>query len=191
VKWFRVGSLPGLTDEKFDDGVQSAFDAWTAVAPGLTGRKTANRDEADVLILAARIDGKGNALADMELPNGTDRVQRGRVDTSEGNWVVALGPLPRGGAELLRVMTHELGHFWGLGHSPDRSALMAPYVGDVDRPTSRDVGDILALYPEAKGPPTPKPTPVPPSGGTSVVTIKLTGDVTSIEIPGYRVTKLP
>jgi Matrixin len=67
--------------------------------------------------------------------------------------------------DLQSVVTHELGHALGLGHSADASAVMyfAYTQGTIKRtPQADDVAGELSLYPAAGGSsPTPSPSPSP------------------------------
>lgn len=128
---------------------------------------------ANVIMGVANLGGPGGVLADSELPCGataSTRLQQ-RYDSREGY-----------DADLLfRVTVHELGHALGLDHGPTGN-VMAPYLSDFDKLQAWDIAEAVKRY----GP--PKPKPPPPSAGLTIV---LRGNVEEIEIPGYRVSKLP
>jgi hypothetical protein len=59
---------------------------------------------------------------------------------------------PRDGLDLPSILTHEVGHFLGLAHSPDdKLAVMRPYFeagsADLRGLTADDIAGICALYP--------------------------------------------
>jgi MYXO-CTERM domain-containing protein len=61
--------------------------------------------------------------------------------------LVAYPPAPSGGYDLLSIMTHEAGHFFGLAHSADTSAVMyAFYHAGEMALTPDDVNGICAIY---------------------------------------------
>ena len=59
------------------------------------------------------------------------------------------GPLYPSGSSAIdfrRVAIHELGHVLGLEHETREIAIMAPSIGDLDRPTEDDLAGVDALY---------------------------------------------
>jgi Matrixin len=67
-----------------------------------------------------------------------------KFDTST-NWV-AQNPTPPGGASLLAVATHEIGHAIGLLHSTSDGSVMFPLNANTERLTQDDINGALALY---------------------------------------------
>lgn len=183
-----LGGVPlGRLKEVIQDAVVTS---WAAVA-GVDGREAGPGERPDLLIRLARLDGRGGVLADCQLPGPA--VQLMRVDVGE-SWVVQLGVRrPDGQTDLWRVLRHEAGHFWGLGHAPRGSRnLMAPVYSDsVDGPTGDwDQSEMQRLH----GPPRPA-APRPPQGPPPVpddgdgVDVGLAGKVRSVAVNGVVVWK--
>ena len=57
-----------------------------------------------------------------------------------------LDPDTNRGIDFRRVAIHELGHVIGLEHESRELAIMAPTIGDIDRPTADDLAGVDALY---------------------------------------------
>jgi hypothetical protein len=61
--------------------------------------------------------------------------------------IVASGSPPAGAYDLTTILTHEAGHFLGLAHSDDTSAVMyAFYRPDTDQLTPDDLAGICSIY---------------------------------------------
>jgi len=166
--WWLAGPLTRVGRDAIRRQAQAAFDAWSAVAR-VTGREAVSELAADLVIRVAQIDGRQGVLADCHLPG--PRQQLMRLDDSEA-WTVQPGPdVDAALIDLGRVLIHELGHFWGLGHAPPGSPnLMAPtYSRAVWLPQAWEVEAMQALYGRPDAPP-PPPAPPAPSKRT-VITI--------------------
>ena len=60
----------------------------------------------------------------------------------------AFPPAPANGYDLLSILTHEAGHFFGLAHSADQSAIMYAFYHANDMTlTADDVSGICSIYP--------------------------------------------
>ena len=174
AKWFLAGDLAGLGRDSLRQSIATAFGRWSAVA-GCTGEETTTEQGADIVIHTVRLDGPQGVLADCMLPG--PQVQVMRLDTSE-RWTIHAGSgVPQGKIDIVRVLTHELGHFWGIGHI-GRGNLMAPtYSDSVEKPQAGDRAEMVDRY----GPPLPTP-PAGPSPGVDppaeMVIIGQSGKVT-------------
>lgn len=192
ITYYVDSYVSGIPKSVQDDIIATAYGSWTKVC-GLKITRTKDQN-ADIIISTGRgprnqFDGPGNTLAWAYLPPGDDRQLFLMYDLDE-SWAAQVTGSPR---EILmeNVTCHEGGHTLGLEHSKVQTALMAPYyAANVKAPVSPDdVERIQKLYGKPVAEPTPAPTPVPPTGGAGL-TIQLTGSVSGIVIPGYRVTKL-
>jgi hypothetical protein len=188
ASWALVGDLPSVLHDAVRAAVQQAFDAWSAVA-GVSGVETADPSRADLLIATGRIDGPYGVLAQTELPGPFP--QHMTVDTAE-RWVVQLGPgVPAQRIDLDRVLTHEVGHFWGLGHDqePGSVALMNPYYNPVlDHPVAWDVAEMMKRgYGPPKAAPAPPAPPAPPGPGPSPAPAGLPAALIAVNESGEQV----
>lgn len=177
------------------DDIRAAFKwAWSRWAEQLfiDPIETLNESQALIRIEFKPIDGPSNVLAWSELADGTLTPRQQRYDTQE-NMVVEEVP-DANTIDLARVAAHEIGHVLGLLHDePNARSLMAPrYNERLRRPTSRDIQRAVALGYRRRGnaPPAAEPPPDRPAPGEAqTLTIKVTGTITGIEIPGYRVER--
>lgn len=78
------------------------------------------------------------------------------INTTAPHIVTTVEPPPPGAYDLRAILTHEAGHFLGLAHSVDTSAIMYAFYrpGSIDL-TPDDVAGICTIYP-----------PLPPAGGS-------------------------
>jgi Matrixin len=77
------------------------------------------------------------------------------INTTPPHQVTTQEPPPEGSTayDLQAILTHEAGHFFGLAHAPDTSAVMYAYYvqGKIDL-TSDDVSGFCAIYPPLSNP---------------------------------------
>lgn len=142
--------VPGISKPDFESAVQAAFDAWTVhgnmdVRPVETG-------DSDIVVTGGRgaqsnFDGAGGTLAWAFLPAGNDAKLTMKLDLDE---VWALSTDHRRGFLIQNVLRHEIGHLFGLGHSRQPGALMAPYYNAAvaDPISNDDVTEFQARYGE-------------------------------------------
>lgn len=182
-RWFLVNSLPRWQRDDVRAALVDALGCWTLIAD-VTVEESRSEDLADLLIRCIGLDGAYGVLADCELPG--PRVQHMRLDTSE-QWTVRLGQdVPRGLIDLNRVVRHEAGHYWGMGHAPQGSRnLMAPtYSAGIWEPQGWEVDQMQKAYGLPRATPT-KPEPPPP--GNPII-IRIYG-ADYIKVDGYDVIK--
>ncbi len=151
AKWYVAGGIPGGPNrDQIRDVVTQCMLVWGTVAN--VRAVEVPEEQADLVIHPHSIDGRMGVLADCMLPG--PRVQVLRLDQSE-MWTIHLGVDVSGALiDLYRVMLHELGHYWGMGHAPKNSKnLMAPtYSREIFSPRSWEIQGMQSLY----GPPVAK-----------------------------------
>lgn len=192
-RWWVTKGLTRASRDTVRAQLQESFDAWGDVAD-VAGEEARSEDTADLLVEIHIIDRAGGVLADQQLPG--PRVQIMRLDDSE-KWVVQAGvSIARGVIDLGRVIKHEQGHYWGMGHAPQDSAnLMAPiYSTSTWLPTGSWEREWMLREYGAPKPRPPRPVPMPGNRTTIVLTGVdrleiLAINAESIAIPGYKVVK--
>jgi matrixin len=78
----------------------------------------------------------------------TGEILGAAIEINSANFhIVASGPVPQGGYDLASILTHEAGHFLGLAHSGDSTAIMYAYykAGSVTL-TPDDIAGICTIY---------------------------------------------
>lgn len=118
--------VPGILPQTIQQILQSAFNAWTQY--GNIEVQPSSTSHADIIIATgagprSNFDGPGGTLAWAYLPNGSDGQLSMKFDLGE-TWVTGAN---QRGILLFNVACHEFGHLFGLDHSREQSALMAPY----------------------------------------------------------------
>lgn len=192
------GSLRGWTTTKltwFDKGVQVGNLSF-GLAQKFTIDRTAevcgmrmaavNTPQSNIISYSKYLDGRGKALAQAQLPNpgtGPSTQLFQEYDYSETN-------LSQHAFNM--VVLHETGHTLGLSHDSDSREVevMDPYLNaTLTRWQPKDIENLVNRY---GSPSTPTPSPGVPDGNTGgdELVIKITGDVSQISIPGYRVSKI-
>jgi hypothetical protein len=162
--FFVTSALPGFDLAPL---IIAAAARWSAVANvSLTLARSPN--DCDLLVEVHNLGGRGGVLADCELPANGYRPQKMRIDINE-TWGVFDGPEgpTRRETDLVRVLCHELGHYWGLEHfdpNPPAELMEPTYSQQVIGPQMAESRFMRNWY----GPPKQTPvTPVPLPGGSS------------------------
>lgn len=162
VTWAIVADIPGLARESFKQAAIAAWGRWSAVC-GIQPRMVDQANQANVVIGIQTI-GPGGVLADSELPCGaTMQTQlRQRYDSAE-DWVISDNP-PSNKIDLVRVMTHEIGHVIGIYHIGSGNLMAPTYSTRINKPVAGDIAEAVARY----GLPAPivptEPPASPPTG---------------------------
>jgi MYXO-CTERM domain-containing protein len=176
---FRFHGRPPehLDRDEARGSIRLAFARWTeVVCPG--GRRTSLRFEEGPEMPAAQARGKEPfgiyfrddgwphddvnetlALTTQLFRDRSGEVQYSDIEVNSGQHQFALRDTDKG-KDLEAIITHEVGHYIGLAHSPERDSIMTPqYCQDEKRCSTtkelaRDLGEddiaaVCALYPPA------------------------------------------
>lgn len=152
---YAVLSYVPLVDRMSQDqAIDDALNRWSVVS-NVRFIRVSDSQSADLIISASNrrdeeFGQRGGVLGWCETPTTSNwsRPLQMKLDMSEA-WTVSL---------LIRVAGHEGGHFLGYGHSRIKTAWMAPFVSETDRPVEPD---DISLAVEIYG----KPVAPPPAGG--------------------------
>ena len=171
ITWGVSADLPAIPRESFRNAVREAFRRWESVC-GIVAVELMGGALPNVLI-GIQNERPGNVLADCEVPVGKSATGtvRMRVDTVE-TWCISDNP-PADRIDLVRVLTHELGHALGSSHGPT-GCLMAPtYSLRIREPQSWDIVEMRARYgyPRPNVPPTARPIPDDQAGDIELLKI--------------------
>ena len=165
--WWLEDELPWMPRPKLEEVVQAGCDGWSPHFD-VKATRAKDRQSAHWLFQVRQIDGKGNTLAQAQLPNPSLTQQWCQIDAAES----ALAEW------LTLILMHEIGHLLGFQHFPMGAPpeLMEPQLNTAIRgpqPTE------AALGVKWFGPPlvtVPAPAPVP--AGTLVCTMRATPSAT-------------
>lgn len=163
-----------------------AFKRWSDVC-GIKPQYTPGNPSARIIMGVRSIDGQFGVLAESELPCGGVQQCHQWFDTGE-QWAAfdtGSGANPNI-IDILRVMTHELGHALGMNHIGAGNLLAPTYSKNVIKPQAGDIQEMQARY----GAPTPSvPPPVGPTP-TIPADYILRFQQGKLSVDGYRLTKL-
>lgn len=144
-----VDRVTRISQADFEAVIEDGYLEW-AKHCDLTFTRVKDQRQADLLVLARRIDGRGGILAEHQLPPGNNMQIRGWLDLGEA-WTLGM---------LAAVWKHELGHGLGLSHTDTPNSLMNPFYNPaIATPQQWDIDAVQKLY----GPAKPKAAPQPPS----------------------------
>jgi hypothetical protein len=188
IRWhvLNPGKFPGLDEAKVLEAFTWAWAQWKGVC-GVLPEFTPRAEQAHVVIECGSIDRPGGTLAWSELADGSMRVKRQKYDSQE-NWLFQQGAqLPRFRIDLGRTSCHEIGHVLGLPHIASGNLLQPMYDLNIWTPQAGDIREVVARY----GPPkNTTPPPPPPTGKRWTITLTGEGDITDVQVPGFRITKV-
>lgn len=180
-RWYVTAGLPNLSRDALRSAVRQALAVWPLVA-GVASEEASSEDAATLVIRVAAIDGAQGVLADCQLPGPP--VQLMRLDGGE-QWTVQIGrDVPADLIDIVRVLSHEAGHYWGMGHAPQGSPnLMAPvYSRSIWTPQSWERDQMVSLY----GP----PRPAQPQPADRVASLMRIFDQTGAEMASYKIERV-
>lgn len=194
LSYFVDGYDSDCTKEEWEESIAVALKHISNVC-GLTFVKVSSSKDANLLYSIGRgrahdFDGSSGTLAWFQLPPSSSFKGQlsGKFDADE-LWI----PYSRNGRGiyLVNVACHETMHGLGVSHTQVPNSLINPfYSPSIDKPQREDIRQLndLRYGPPVKvdNPVDPVPTPTP----SSSLTINLTGSISKIEIPGYRITKI-
>jgi len=165
-------ALSSFMPAGFEAAIDSAFDAWEAVAditftkvadPGV-GWTDAGAGASDIRITGHAFDGPSGTLAHAFFPpsNGGFAAGDMHFDTAE-TWKIGFGGP---GFDVFQVAAHEIGHAIGLAHEEDVTALMNPfYTEDFKGLLADDIAGAKFIYGEKPMAAIPLPASLPLLGG--------------------------
>jgi len=192
VKVF-INDLPGLSRSDWMEVFSEATAAWEAVC-NIAFAVANTKEEANIIVVDARIDGPSNVLADMELPCGIQKQRALQFRFDREAWSVKPGVAMRIPAST--VAKHELGHAIGLEHIGvnEGVALLNPMLNPrVNDPTPVDIARVQAIYgPPRKAPIPPTTPPVPPTTPPTApdeteLVLRIKGGLRNLSIDGRRI----
>ena len=164
ISWRVVQPLPQFTLDAYRDAIREAFERWAGVC-AIDPVEAKQGESVNIAFKLIR-EMPGGKLAECYLPyhgiRPTDSLDC-NVDMAEGkSWVISDNP-PSNRLDLVRVLTHELGHGLGVSHLGEQSGtLMAPfYSSRIGWPQAGDIAEVVARYGQAdsnRGKPAPIPT---------------------------------
>ena len=176
LTYYIADAPSSLTQAAVQAALQTALDAWAAVAD-ISFTRTSQPNQSDSIDFTfGTLDGPGGTLAEAYLPDdvNTSRIAGDiQFDASEV-WEVGNA---LGGAAMDLVLTaaHEIGHALGLEHSNLAGSIMAPAISPDEQFTGLDRSDeaaILELYAAAR--PAKSTTPTTPTTRTTPTTTPTT-----------------
>lgn len=183
-----------MSREDWEQTIRVALDNISAVC-GLTFIKVSSVNEANLVYDVGRgrqddFDGSSGTLAWFQLPSSSSyRGQLfGKFDLDE-TWI-PFGKNGRG-IYLENVVCHETMHGIGVSHVSVPNSLINPFYNpSINKPMKEDIRQLndLRYGPPTQVSPKPDPTQTPiPTGNTTII---LSGQISKIEIPGYRISKI-
>ena len=184
VTWHATGTVPGVTMDDHKAAVHTAMGYWNAVC-GIKLTYSDNPRTCNIIITSGQIDRAGGTLAWSELPCGNPRMVTQKYDSAE-SWCVDESPPPQR-IDLVRVVAHEGAHAIGISHIASGNLLAPMYNPQIRRPQPGDIAEAVSRY-GRRSPDLPSPPTV--DTGKKTITIEVVGDITKVQVPGYRVTEL-
>jgi hypothetical protein len=190
---YCIVSRPGsIGKEDWGNSLRIAFNTGEAIA-NVKFTQVDKPNNADFVIGAGdgqqdQFDGPGGVLAWCELPPIPNFIGQlnSKFDARE-LWVPD-GQI-KNGIKVKNVAAHEIvGHGLGLPHTDVPGSLMNPFYNpDIDKPQAHDISELVARYGKPLNTPQPQPQPKPPVTPTGDITLTITGKISDIQAPGFRI----
>lgn len=164
---FKVNFPTGTPDQVlFSDAFQEAIESWntsstfvfdsdTSASPTDPCNDLSENPPSNNIAFTADVCGSeyGPGTLAVTLTSSSRSVTRQTiiVFNEDESWDVYSGPRFSDGDfrlefDFRRVAVHELGHALGVDHSDLESAVMFPFVGDVEIPSADDIAGVAARY---------------------------------------------
>ena len=156
-----ISALADFMPAGFLTAIQSAFDAWSAVADltfvqvGDDGAAfNAATTSGDIRIGGHAFDGAGGTLAHGFYPPNNGLTAAGDIHFDVADtWKIGFGGP---GFDIFQVMAHELGHALGLDHTAVPNSLMNPFYTEAfSGPQADDIAGMQFIYGPAAAVPEP------------------------------------
>ena len=174
ITWRVLQPLPQFANDAYRAAIAEAGRRW-AEACGIEWVEAQQGETANLAFYVVS-QTPGGMLAQCYLPYQGITPQhslRCEVDKAEGAaWCISDNP-PSSRLDLVRVLTHEIGHGLGVSHLGEQSGcLMAPvYSSKIGWPQAGDIAEVVARYGQPVEQPKQPEIPTTPNGEAELLRI--------------------